>query len=255
MTATHTRLVFPLLGGGKENGGVVLRRVYGTAFAIGGGAFMTAGHSLRAAIEKHDAVGVARVQKGPLSDIAPVDEAEIWADLDIGLLRADLEEAEAMSWEFSICPLLFPVATAGFPHGPDRYGQDAFLRTRALGGHIVTATTSRGNEIPGDEGIYELSFQCPKNISGAPLFTHESPENKESRIVGVIVGNGETSIEIGTDTEQSEGDEMMVRRELTTYHGIAVRSDGLQGRISELVGVSLQEHLDRHGLLHSGSVQ
>lgn len=245
--AEHSRLVFPLMGGPQEGDATHLKRIFGTAFSIGGGFFVTAGHSLKAA-SNEDAFGLGYGGKGPMSGML-AEAAEIWQDVDIGVLQVDLDEVDTIPWEFSIRPLLFPVATVGFPHGYDHYPEGKFLRTRGLQGYIVTATTSRGPQIPSNGGIYDVSFQCPKMMSGAPLLNYEDPVGPASGVVGVVVGNGETAIEIGTDTEEIDDGETIVRRELATYYGVAVRSGELKDHHSSLLGGTLERHLERQGLI------
>ena len=137
--------IFPLCGSNLVTGinKYAMTQVYGTVFYLANDIFMTAGHVVENALgNKHDFVTLGRVDE-PQSVFLfyPVKEFEIIQDYDIGIIKAEVPEPKAFTWDFNELPLLAEVRTVGFPHGYDP--ETNFLTMRALQGHVVSATRSR----------------------------------------------------------------------------------------------------------------
>jgi hypothetical protein len=90
-------LVFPVFGagGGREGD---LEELCGTAFSIGPGVFMTAGHVLgKAFTHQVAAIGFSGAP-GSTWRGSSIDEREIFDDLDIGICKAGVPHAPPPPW-------------------------------------------------------------------------------------------------------------------------------------------------------------
>lgn len=242
--------VFPVFGGEPtaDAGTVANPALYGTAFNLGNGLFMTAGHSIKSALSnEHGAIMVGWYGYTEATFFEITDH-EVITDFDIGLVKAeDLGKAvgeTGLPWDFSKLPLLEEVRTAGFPHGLDL--KEEVLRMRALQGHVVAATQYK-TIFPRELYCYELSFSCERGLSGAPLFRRVGPP----ALSGVIVGNTETHITVHsmTETISEEGGETTYERTETSTYGLAITADSLRYLESRMLGEALGVYLERHNLV------
>jgi hypothetical protein len=76
------------------------------------------------------------------------------------------------------------VRATGYPHGLNAASQA--LGARSFQGEIV-ADVRRWERLPARPPVYELSFQCPRGLSGAPLL--HPVRDKMPTVAGVILGN------------------------------------------------------------------
>lgn len=196
-----------------------LRRpeMHGTAFAIAEDLFLTAGHVVEGIEELgHGCLGFTNGAGALIA--APIEAThQLGHGVDVGVIRARVPpEAPPMRvhhWKRD-ADMGAHVAAFGFPHGYDADAEAVVMRM--FGGWVV----SRGgfSDIPsGKKGIprVELSFPCPKGISGAPLMTRHGL----SRVLGVVVGNSAVSYVMGS-TEEDEGAEKVEIRD-TVFLGQA----------------------------------
>lgn len=237
--------VFPLIGckrkpqPGDPQATFVENDIYGTTFSIGGGYLLTAGHSLQGA-SKHELVGVG-VTSGAVWKLIIVDDYEIVDTLEVGLLRAQVREAKALPWSSAELPMLASVQSIGFPHAFDRDRMS--IDIRAFRGDVVSSRNYLG--VPAKPRVYELPFACPRGLSGAPVFTTEDTP----RVVGMVIGNTATDMCVLRDKEVVQGETTtVVERFERLQLGIAVQANSLLTVESRLLGCSLKEHLQTHGL-------
>ena len=98
--------------------------------------------------------------------------------------------------------------------------------------------------------VYELSFQCPRGLSGAPLLL----KGNDPSIVGLIISNIVTEIQVSSVkeviTEETENQQTTTTTERyeSLHLGIAVQSNSLVNFDSRILGCSLHNHLANNGL-------
>ena len=242
--------VFPVFGGEPAADGGTLADpiLYGTAFNLGNGLFMTAGHSIENALSnKHSMIMVGWY--GYIeATFFEITDYEVITDFDIALFKAkDLGKCiseRGLPWDFSELPLLEDVQTAGFPHGLDL--EERVLRMRAQKGYVVAATQHK-TIFPRGLYCYELSFSCDRGLSGAPLFRNVYP----LVLSGVIITNIETHIDIHKMTEKNieEGTEIIYERTETTPLGLAITTHSLRDLESRILGDTMGVYLERYKLV------
>src|SRR5690349_11390779 len=116
-----------------------------------------------------------------------VSSHEILEDFDIGLLQSESTPAKAFNWISGSHNLLDDVQTVGFPYAVDV--QRNSIHIRAFKGYIVS--NPEFDKLPTNPLVYELSFQCPRGLSGAPVFV----EKDNARcIIGIVLGNQATDM-------------------------------------------------------------
>jgi len=234
--------VFPLVGCKTipMKDGVQIEQIYGTAFSLKNGNFLVAGHSIKNALQ-HELVGLGYIDKGYVR-FHKVTHHEIIADYDIGFVRAEMPEAKALHWNFDELPMLGDIQTVGFPYALDLQNLD--MRIRAFRGYIVSAP--KFYRLPSNPSCYELSFHCPRGLSGAPLFTVQTTP----KVKGIIIGNQSTEMLIYSDKEIiKEGKETIFERYEATQFGIAIQTRSLQNIKSIILGNSVLKYLTTVNLI------
>jgi hypothetical protein len=237
-------MVFPVFGarGGPEGD---LEEICGTAFSIGFGVFMTAGHVLKRAFT-HQVAGIGFPGTGGLWRCLSIDERELFDDLDIGICKAEVLDAPTFPWGNGEA-LLWPeaVQAVGYPHGLDLALRAVVLR--AFQGHIVSERRFGG--LPGLPEVYELSFSCPRGISGAPIWTTEG----DRRVAGVIVSNAIMEMEVYSEKEvlkePSKGT-ILIKTE-ALHLGIAITPKEIFALRSKLLRATMGDWLMMGGLLET----
>ena len=233
--------VFPIVGAGVEGvalgDAVVIRQVYGTAFPIGMGCFLTAAHAIHAASE-NPWFGLAFAdgeiwRASPLMDFKTID------DCDLSVVRAKLPKTRSLEWGLGELPMLHPVQVVGYPYSLDL--QHFVIRIRAFAGHVVSNLTFY--DLSANPRAYELSFPCPRGLSGSPLL------DSNLHVAGLITGNKATQMLVFSNREiLSEGQrQTIVERYESLQLGIAIQSDSLVGLESRILEGSLYDHLLRSG--------
>jgi hypothetical protein len=237
---------FPVIGYSKDParpGIVAPKNVYGTAFSIGGGWFMTAAHVLESALSENSTAAIGFVD-GPRYIAADVSNYELHPEFDVALFGTSIvvARAKALPWLEERLPGLFDVAATGYPYAIDL--QQNTLGGRWFKGYVVSRR--KRSVFRARPWTYELSFACPRGLSGSPLITlHE-----DSAIAGLVVGNHTTKILVFTDSERiSETEETIVERYEALQLGVAIESNEILGITSLVLGSTLRVHLQRHSLL------
>ena len=237
------RHVFPVVGGELSSDGQVLLAtdVYGTAFPIGGGHWITAGHVVRsAAAHPLSAIGVPSGERWATRSIKAFEVIE---SHDIAVFTAEHSDVDLMPWVAGALPITIPVSSVGYPYALNRELRSIDLR--GFRGYIVSNTTT--TVLPARPPVYELQFQCPRGLSGAPLVL----EDPHSRVCGVVLGHATTEMLVMTDRETAaDGTTTTVHERYEMLQlGIAVQSSALLPLRPDLLGKTVHEHLVAHGLL------
>lgn len=142
--------------------------VYGTAFSVRSGIFLTAGHVLRDALKDAGPNGVIGLfRKGPKEiESGPVVRTDYHPGIDLALL-----ECPYFAWlpplpmAFGELNIFARVSAAGYPYAVDAE-RLAFV-PRGFAGTVVTRRELY--HLPSQPPGYELSFPAPRGLSGAPL--------------------------------------------------------------------------------------
>jgi len=240
--------VFPVFGASTGRTETEVKELCGTAFPIGPGIFVTAGHVLRNALtHKTAAIGFGTEGRSSSWIGSPIRDTE-FLDHDMGLCRAAVPpSARVMSlvWEDRAPePLRTAVGALGYPYGLDI--ESNMIIVRAFRGHIVCERFQK--QLPGSPRVYELSFPCPRGLSGAPLWLDD-----DALVVGVVVGNHITEMEVYSETEveKETGRETVFRKTEALHLGLAVTSQAILGLRSTMLKGTVKEWLSQEGLLRS----
>lgn len=119
-----------------------------------------------------------------------------------------------------------------------------YFNVRAFRGYIVAEGAFQDRI--GNPGTYELSFHCPRGLSGAALLEYPGQQ-----VVGVVIGNRKTSMTVFTETEVLK--EGSTTRELVQqeamHFGIAIKARSVLDLAFRMIGCTVREWLRRHGLV------
>ena len=235
-------LVFPVISGDviekNGNNSMLTRQVLGTCFSVGGGFFLTAAHVLTAALEcERHGIGF------PLEkvwQVSPFLKTEIHEDIDIGIIQAELPNYQSLNWNILPLGMWASARTIGYPYALDL--EHIHLNVRAFTGHIVSELTFYG--LSAKPRIYELSFQAPRGLSGAPLI------NELGEISGLVIGNKSTEMQIFSDREiiADGSKEIVVERYEALQLGIALISTSMLDLKTSILEDTLRNHLKMNGL-------
>jgi len=225
--------------------GKITHHICGTAFALAPRLFMTAAHVLDGPKEEFSLC--TRVGEGQGLTAWPVIDYEPFLDIDVALVECELPDAAMFRWHSQELDMLTDVIAMGYPFAIDE--ADLVGRARALKGYVVCADTAGASEIRGTPRIYELSFQSPRGLSGAPLLV-PTPQGLE--VAGVMVKNRSTNLRFPTmaqaTTERTgaETTHTLVETQEIVHFGVAVQvgsigaleSARLVGKIAGMSGES-----------------
>lgn len=160
--------------------------VFGTAFPIAPGLFMTANHVLTDALADAGTDGVvALFRKGPTQiESGPVTQHEAIPSLDLALLACPhFKRLEPLPADFTPLDIFVPVSAAGYPYAVD--SERLSFVPRGFAGHVVTRRELY--HLPAQPPGYEVSFPAPRGLSGAPLIVRDRIAG--ARCVGTIIEN------------------------------------------------------------------
>jgi len=237
---------FPVMGYNIVDGKAKTDNLYGTASYLGNKIFMTAGHSILNAKESK-CMGLAfRDNHNSKSGYTYISfkDYEIFEDIDLALLKLEDDnfEATAEKWSLKQTEFLEDVFTIGYPFGYNNLEKEMVVR--GLKGHIVTRR--HFHEFQNKPLIYELSFHCPKGVSGASLKSTET-----SHIKGFIIANAATEISVFKETEinQDEKEKIVYEKVETTKYGVAITIANLIDKNSSILGTTFKKYLKKQNLL------
>jgi Trypsin-like peptidase domain len=245
MSAINTfGFVFPLFTGpGRENPELIV----GAAFGLGDDFFLTAAHCVKP-VGGHKWIGLGILDQGAeFPRIVDVSDAECDESCDLGVFKCQTGGThKRLHW--SDRPLLMggSVNAVGYAYGFDSDGRGVTGRT--FSGTVVASRPFR--RLRAEPPAYEVSFPCPRGLSGAPLLS------EGLAVSGVVLGNQTTEMMIYASRERvSPEREHVVERFEPLALGVAIQSRavlelGLSFKI--LGGMTLREHLERSDLIATG---
>ena len=240
------QLSFPVMGYNIIDGKAKTDNLYGTASYLGNRIFITAGHSILNAKESKYMGLAFRDNNNSKSGYTynSIKDYEIFEDLDLALLRLDHDnfEATAEIWTLKQTEFLEDVFTIGYPFGYNSLEKE--LVVRGLKGHIVTRR--HFHEFPNKPLIYELSFHCPRGVSGASLKNIET-----NHIKGFIIANASTEISVFKETEitQDAKERTVYEKVETTKYGVAITIANLIDKNSRILETTFRKYLKKQNLL------
>lgn len=243
-TINSYEYVFPLVGGESltPQNPFEIRQICGTAFHLKGGNYITAGHAVKNALQ-HDQMGLAHLDGAGKWRIQKVTKYEVVDDYDIGFVKVEASDTKAMQWDFGQLPLLSEVCTFGYAYALDVSNRS--IGARAFQGYIVASPIL--DRLHARPRCYELSFQCPRGLSGAPVYTNDFDRKGAgvvSRVKGIIVGNQSMEMLVFSEKEiLREGKEVVVERYEAMQTGIAIQTEALKGVKSTILGGELVDYL------------
>lgn len=211
--------VVAIYGGTALPNGTDISSIYGTAAKIGPNKFITAAHVIIES-KKHDSFGIVfKYLDENTFRTKDIDNIQLYEEIDIATFECDVPHINTFELEESKLPLLADVETLGFPYGLE--SEERLINLRAFKGYIV-GNHYGFNRLVGSPSISELSFHCPRGLSGAPVFS------KQNKIVGVVIGNNITEMTIYTEKEKiSENTEHIFEKTESMHLGVMVRSEYL----------------------------
>jgi hypothetical protein len=233
-------IVFPVFGGNKtKEGHFEPINIFGTAFYIENNFYITCAHTIKNAGEYEITALGFQDEKGNL-----VQNSEVFEENDSGILLAKIDRAKAYPWLRTKLAMLNDVVSTGFAYGFDNEHSETLIRSYK--GHITLV--GNYHRFPKSPAYYELSYMCPRGISGAPLlFVH----NNQPYVCGFTIGNERTSMVIWSnkeeDTQNNKTSEYILEEAL--HRGIALQTESFLELDSILLGMTIGEYLTKENLI------
>lgn len=226
--------IFPIFGGGQESDESSSIELFGSASYIGDSFFITAGHTIKNATEKGGCrIGIKSASSNEIN-IEYIKDFELFEEIDISIFSISASPKGILPFPIKMQPLnmLDDIIAVGYPHGFDN--QTGLLRPRSLKGYIVNQGPLF--VFPNKPNAYELSFQCPKGLSGAPILILDH-ELETYISYGYIVGNTNTEIIVFKEKEViNDGKEITYEKSESTKFGIAIQASELRHYKSKFIG-------------------
>ncbi len=241
-----TDLAFPVVGmDAGADGSNKARAVCGSAFTLGGGHYLTAGHVWTAAASfplQGIGLGTTSASGSEHVLIRKIVDTAVFEAIDVAILQVEVSFGRTFPWNAKPPALLDPVRAFGYPFGFD--SERETLAVRAFQGHIVGG--GRTHRFSGQPAVSEVSFPCPRGLSGAPLVRH----GDTSEIVGMVLGNEITEMTVFSETETlSEAGQVKQLIKTEALHlGLAIRASELLPLSCPLLGGTIEAWLLSHGI-------
>jgi hypothetical protein len=197
----------------------------GTGFFLDSRTVVTANHVIK---ESNDFI--LQGLPGHAFQWIKIDKSSIerFDDIDICLfkLQQPADNVVPINIDSTELNMLDDVFTFGYPFAVEK-PEKREIRTRSFKGHI-TSTYSIGVK-----KIYELSFHCPRMLSGGPLVVTDL--NGITRLKGVVLGNeiSDITVEKTKEIEKEAGKEYTYERVESFHRGIALQAASLAERFSK----------------------
>lgn len=209
--------VIGIFGGKPLANDIEISMIYGTASKISETKFITAAHVLVSCME-HESFGVLfKYPDEKIVRIKEIHNVQLYKSTDIATFDCDLPHIYQFQLEENKLPLLADVESLGFPYGLE--SQDKIINLRAFKGYI-TGNQNEFTKLDGRPSISELSFHCPRGLSGAPVFS------KSNKIAGIVIGNNISEMTIYSEKEKTiDGNEVYYEKTESMHMGVMVRSE------------------------------
>jgi len=238
-------LVFPVWGGELDKNGLFdPKNIYGTAFYINDNKFVTCGHTIaNAGQHAITALSFTDSQTNHVN-FKRVLDSETFDDNDSGIVVTDIERAKPLQWQKQNLEMLKDVFSCGYPYGYDSIHDQVMIRS--FKGHIVrTGTYLKFKSKPLH---YELSYMCPRGLSGAPLLLSVG---QQTRIIGMTIGNDMTDMIVSSFKEtEADGTKVITYEKTETMHlGIAMQVGTFLDIKSRILNGTVGDYLSKAGLL------
>ncbi len=228
--------------------------ILGTCFSIGKGLLLTAAHVIEPIIGNCGVVGIFDRNTKIMHALPIIETEQIGCDIAVIKVEYNPEIYDKMvhtlSWLRIQLAVFNEVATIGYPHGTNVTEKGIEFIPRGMKGHIVSAPNSFqriGTSEPAF-GVYELSFQIPSQLSGAPLLVMaETPA-----VTGLVIGNKSTKTLIFQNEEviEEEKKKVIVQQYDSMNLGIAIRQDALFPLYSKILGDNIADQLSKNCLVN-----
>ncbi len=170
----------------KSEGQLLRPVIYGTAFCVGPGMFVTAGHVLSMIADDGGKVALSHLDedRGLLASMAL--QTEIIAGSDVGIIAAKAEGVALLDWAEEPRSILSDVSAIGFPYAITSQENPASFKVtmRGFKGNVITRTKIW--KLPAQPVGYEVSCPFPKGLSGAPLLD-ATPPVPDLKVIGMVL--------------------------------------------------------------------
>ena len=237
----------------------VIGEVYGTAFSIGNGYMLTAGHVIKS-ITAASLIGTIglREPNSIYQKAAQIIDSELLPH-DLAIFKVDFLIKESTNWFYTLPwqkrPLdtFDPVRCLGYPYGMHTVEDRKSLVLRGFQGYVVADLFEfKPCDIQGDPfAVYELSFNAPRGLSGSPLLSLRTNNEQHIWAAGIIIGNSKSRMLILDSEEINEEDNS--RTILEQYEslsfGIAVQAKDIFNIYSQMLGSTIYDYLGKNNLL------
>ncbi len=238
--------VFPVLGGKLTNDGKFEPfEIYGTAFYIGNDFFVTCAHTINNASEEDRIMAIGyQNEQGAFSFSLVLDSETFEEENDSGIMLAHIPRAQTYPWLKEKLAMINDVVSCGFPYGFDDEHSEILIR--AFKGHIMSVGFY--NKFKSKPLHYELSYQCPRGLSGAPLiFVYKN----QPLVCGMTIGDDITETIVYSYKYINEDDGKTTTEKTTEalHRGIAVQVESFLKLKSRLLNMTVEEYLNKENLL------
>lgn len=249
----YSNTIFPVFSASYDSDKKVRflsqKTVFGTAFYIHNGYFITAAHVVENAT-LHGEMNLGYSPKGA-KGIVPLKSSnlslyEVNKDHDLAILyikdMGDID-ADCFKWISEEVPLNDKIYSIGYPFG---YNPDLnMLTARCLSGSIVACELGLFIENK-DIRAYELMFSVPRGLSGAPVL-----QDRSGKICGMAVANNETEMMVNS-LEETDSDGIKThkytRKEFINF-GVAIPSASLKNVYFDCLKSTVGEYLKNNNLI------
>lgn len=194
-------LVFPVFAVTPGGSRLVRPDAFGTAFCIGPGIFLTAGHVVESVRSYGGAVALGNM-RGEAIESTEASAVEVIASHDLAIVQCALPAIGALAWQEEPLQLLTDVGAFGYAYAVDKREDPPryVVAIRGFKGYVIARREIW--TLPAHPVGYEVSCPFPQGHSGAPLLRAETfPASLI--VVGMVVGRGKVELE-ETVTEYGE---------------------------------------------------
>lgn len=247
-------IVFPVASLGDEHKPFL--QIWGTAFCIGEGFYLTAAHVMESAsgsvenqISDALTIGLGIANSGGWL-FSTDTKYEIHPQLDLAIIENhhhfnSSRDSVVPAWNLEQLLVLNDVYTLGYPYAKFEKDDLTSITPRGFKGHII-GLRDHGLMTGPDFGAYELSFQTPRGLSGAPLFSR----GPDHCVCGLIIANEmkEMTVSRWEDINEDGQRSTHIQSEVMNI-GIAIQEAEIFNAPFELMNGTIGGHLSELGLL------